>query len=153
MSEAIKLELLAIKSMAEDGLLRAPAVVEWARGNPDSALHGALEWDDQKAAEEHRYNQVRQLIRLHVVTSDGTPQLVSLSFDRAKNGGYRDIDDVLKSRDMSAVMLADALAELERVQSKYEHVKELTAVWEEVKASRRSVRQRSTSAETGATAG
>lgn len=141
MNEKIKTELLQIKAMAEDGLLRAPAVVDWARGNPDSAIHAALEWNDAVAAEEHRFSQVRQLIRLHVVTSDGAPQLVSLSFDRAKKGGYRNVDEVVASRDLSAIMLADALADLERVQAKYEHIKELTAVWTEVKAARRSRRQ------------
>lgn len=137
MSEKIKAELLAIKAMSEDGLLRAPAVVAWARENPESALHGALEWDDPSAAEEYRIHQVRRLISLHVVSEEGVPQLVSLSFDRSKSGGYRDISEVVKSRDLSAIMLADALAELERVQTKYEQVKELTAVWEQVKAARR----------------
>jgi hypothetical protein len=37
-------------------------------------------------------------------------------------------------------MLADALAELERIQAKYERVKELTAVWEKVRSTRRRLR-------------
>lgn len=138
MSEAIKAELLSIKASSDDGLLRAPAVVEWARQNPESALYGALEWNDQEAAEAYRIDQVRRLISLHVVTAEGEPQMVSLSFDRAKGGGYRSVDDVLKSRDMSAIMLADALAELERVRVKYERLEQLTAVWREVKRARRS---------------
>lgn len=137
MNEKIRDELLAIKAQSEDGLLRAPAVVRWARENPESALHGALEWDDPSAAEEYRIYQVRRLISLHVVSEEGVPQLVSLSFDRSKSGGYRDISDVVKSRDLSAIMLADALAELERVQEKYERLKELSGVWAEVKSARR----------------
>ena len=142
MSAAIRDELLKIKEADPDGLLLAPKAVAWAREHPDSALHGALEWDDQKAGQEYRVHQVRQLIRLHVVSEDGAPQLVSLTFDRSGAGGYRAISDVLKSRELTEIMLADALAELERVQLKFSRVKELAAVWEEVEKTRRRSRSR-----------
>ena len=142
MSAAIRDELLKIKAADPDGLLLAPKAVAWAAEHPESALHKALEWDDQVAGREYRINQVRQLIRLHVVTAEGEPQLVSLTFDRAGSGGYRDISDVLKSRELTEIMLADALAELERVQVKYARVKELAAVWEEVGRAKRRTRSR-----------
>ena len=140
MSEQIKIELLSIKEQSDDGLLRPDAVVAWAAENPESAIHGALEWDDAAAAHEYRLHQVRGLIRLHVVNAEGEPQLVSLSFDRAKTGGYRHVDEVAASRDLSAILLKDALAELERVQAKYERVQDLTKVWTEVKAAKRRVK-------------
>lgn len=141
MSEKIRSELLGIKAESSDGLLYAPTVVDWARAHPDSALHGALQWNDTIAAQEYRVWQVRQLIQIHVVTAEGAPQLVSLSIDRKGNGGYRGIDEVVKSKDLSDIMLADALAELERVQTKYARVKELTGVWEQVQQVRRSRRR------------
>lgn len=152
MNAKIKDELLAIKAEAEDGLLRAPIVVEWARNHPESALYAALEWNDEVAAQEFRIHQVRRLISLHVLTEAGEPQLVSLSFDRTKGGGYRDVGDVVKSRDLSAIMLADALAELERVQAKYERVKELIPVWEEATKVRRRRRAAEAPAQAAASA-
>lgn len=137
MSERIKSELLAIKAASPDGLLHPLRAVEWATAHEASALYSALEWDDSVAANEYRVDQVRRLIRLHVVTAEGDPVLVSLTFDRKGNGGYRDIADVVKSRALSDIMLADALADLDRVQAKYERIKELMPVWEAVSAAKR----------------
>lgn len=143
MSEQIKTELLALQTTDPDGLLHAPRAVEWAEQHPTSALHAALEWDDKVAGREYRISQIRQLIRLHIVSDDGVPQLVSLSFDRKAGGGYRKISDVVGSKDMSEIMLADALAELERIQVKFSRVKELTAVWDQVEEVRTRRRRRS----------
>lgn len=137
----IKEELLSIKAESADGLLYAPMVVDWARSHPDSALHKSLEWNDTRAAQEYRIQQVRQLIRVHVIAEDGAPQLVSLTFDRKQNGGYRAVDDVLKNRDLSDIMLKDALDELTRIQTKYQRVQQLTGVWREVEKIRRRGRR------------
>lgn len=125
-------ELLAIKG--EEQMLAPDKVVEWAEANPASALHSKFEWDDVIAAKEHRLNQARALIRLHVVLDDGSPRLVSLSFDRARGGGYRDMSDVLASRDLTSILLRDALAELERVKRRYARVSALAKVWSEIEA-------------------
>jgi hypothetical protein len=137
----VKEELLALRAADASGMLRPAVALAWAKRHPNSALHAALEWDNDTAAEAHRLDQIRRLISLHVVSVEGDPLLVSLSLDRVKGGGYRAIDDVLASRDLSAIMLADALGELERVQAKYSHVRELTAVWEQVRGARRRRRE------------
>jgi hypothetical protein len=62
--------------------------------------------------------------------------------DRKKGGGYRDLNDVLSSKALSMAMLNDALQELERVQIRYQRVKELTAVWEAVGRVRKRSRPR-----------
>lgn len=130
----IKSELLTIQHASTDNILHAGDVVEWARDNPESALHRAIEWNNQKAADAHRLWQVRQLIAVHVVSDDGAPMVVSLSIDRNAAGGYRAISDVAEKPDLREIMLADALAELERVQLKYQRVTELSKVWEEADA-------------------
>lgn len=138
MSAKIKAELLAIQKANRDRMLHASQVVTWARRNRKSALHRQFEWNNTKAANEFRLWQARRLIAINIVTEDGGPQIVSLSFDRTKGGGYRAVSDVLSSRDLSEIMLRDALAELERVRERFQRVKELTNVWTEVKR----VRQR-----------
>lgn len=128
---SIESELLAIKGNKE--MLLAEDVIAWARSHPKSKLHQAIEWDDRKAADEHRLWQARRLIALHITFEDGERKFVSLSVDRTRDGGgYRDIDDVVRDKMLHEIMLADALNELQRVQLKYERLKQLKPVWREV---------------------
>lgn len=121
-----------LEALCGDELLRADDVVSWAKAHPESALHSQFEWDDAKAAHEHRVWQARRLIALHIVTDAGDRRMISLVIDRTKGGGYRAIEDVTASPDLRAIMLADALAELKRVRRKYERLKELSRVFAEV---------------------
>lgn len=127
-TDAIRAELLALK---KKGLVSAREAVEWARKNPRSALHAALNWDDKDAAQEWRVEQVRRLIQVHIIAVDGGRQFVSLSIDRARGGGYRDIDQVKGSERLRDILLQDALDELERVRSHYQSLQELSRVWAE----------------------
>ena len=129
---SIKAELLRLQQADPDNILRPVEVIEWAKDNPDSELYRSLEWDDEKAAHEFRLHQVRTLIQLHVVTENREPMLVSLSIDRKNpGGGYRSVNDVIERPDLREILLEDALAELARVQRKYEAVMTLKSVWEE----------------------
>lgn len=136
----IKSELLALQD--EEGILDPKGVVDWARKHKKSALHGAFTWDDAKAADEYRIWEARRLIRIHIVTDDGEPEFVSLSIDRPGGGGYRSVSDVLSNRNLSDVMLRDALSDLERVRARYARVKELTSVWNEVDKAKRVAKEK-----------
>lgn len=50
-----------LKQLADESRLTPQAVVEQAR-NPTSILHAFFQWDDQKAAQQHRLDQARRLI-------------------------------------------------------------------------------------------
>ena len=130
---SIQEELLAIKGNSE--LLTAEAVVEWARAHPKSDLHNDpifCGWDTKKSAYEYWLWGARRLIALNIVYADGTRQFVSLSIDRTKEqGGYRDIEDVLRNKSLHDMLLHDALQELARVQAKYERLVALKPVWRE----------------------
>lgn len=141
MSKKIKAELMAIQSASRDKMLHPANIVAWAKRNQKSALHRQFEWNNSKAAERYRLWQARQIIQVNVVTEDGRPQLVSLSFDRLGSGGYRSISDVVSDRELSEIMFNDALAELNRVQARFHRVRELTSVWMAIK--RVKTRQRS----------
>lgn len=125
-------ELLALKT--DQGVINPSEVVQWARANPGSRLHGALQWDDETAAGRYRIWQVRALISVHIVDVDGGRKFVSLSIDRSggHSGGYRPINEVMDDEALREVLLKDALEELERVQKRFAKLKELTAVWEEM---------------------
>jgi hypothetical protein len=141
--DTIAAELLALRT--DLGVINPSEVVQWAREHADSRLHGALMWDNDIAAERYRIWQVRSLISVHVVDVDGGRKFVSLSIDRAggHSGGYRPIADVMDDETLRAVLLKDAMDELERVKKRFARLTELAAVWEEVNKAkrRRSVRK------------
>jgi len=141
-TDGIAAELLLLKN--EDGIINPSAAVEWARRHKKSRLHANLEWDDGVAAERYRVWQVRALISVHVVDADGGRRFVSLTIDRKHDGsnGYRSLEDVVARPDLREVMLADALAELERIQTRYKRLTELEPVWAKAEAvrSRRRVK-------------
>jgi hypothetical protein len=116
------------------GLLKPHAVVDAARAE-ESPLHGWFEWDDTAAAEAWRVEQARQLIQVTVTVIETSSQkavsvraLVSLPRDR-QAGGYRVVTTVLGDSELRAEMLADALAELNRVRQRYSTLRELAPVF------------------------
>jgi len=119
-------ELLALKDSA--GKINPTDAVKWAREHTKSHLHAELEWDDSVAGERYRVWQVRSLISVHIVDANGGRQFVSLSIDR-RDGGYRPVADVMANTSLRAIMLSDALADLDRIRNKYQNLQELEKVW------------------------
>lgn len=135
--EIIRSEL---ESLKRDGKVRPVDVVEAAR-DEDSPLHGYFTWDDSEAANQYRLEEARRLLRVFVVTElrevGDTRAYVSLTTDRrAEGGGYRILADVMDSEELSAQMLADAMADLARVQQKHRAIKRLAKVWESIDEAR-----------------
>ena len=123
-------EILALKS---GDLIQPVALVEWARRHKDSLLHREFEWRNGKAAHEYRLIQARRLIVLHVQTEDQRPVVISLIRDRVQpGGGYRKIEQVMSIADMRREALGMALAELRRVRDKYNYLKELACISQEI---------------------
>lgn len=129
-TQAITAELEALRT--KDGLINAITAVKWARRNRRSALHAYLEWDDAVAAEKHRVDQIRNFIQVNIVDAVGFRRYVSLSIDRKPGGGYRETREVLSRQDLRAVMLDDALDDLDRLRRLYEPLRELSPVWNAV---------------------
>jgi hypothetical protein len=138
--DQIEAELHAIAAR-HGNILRPADVVEAAR-DTESALHACFEWDDTVAAEQHRLWQARQLIRVVVIPCPQVGQdmrvFVSLAEDRHKSGGgYRMMVDVLADKAKRGALLAEALAELKRLQAKYGGLEELAKVWKAVAKAQR----------------
>jgi hypothetical protein len=117
-------------------VLRPEDVVSFAQ-DETTALHREFEWDDTKAAAEHRLWQARQVIRVTVTTlpspySDDTPirAYVSMPSDRVQpGGGYRSFEDVMSSDELRAELLRDALSEVKRWKRKHDRLKELSPIF------------------------
>jgi hypothetical protein len=137
---SIRDELLEIKGDSE--LLQPETALDWARDNPESDLHRAITWDVEEAAQAHRLWEMRRLIAIHIVSVEGHRETISLSIDRKRQGGgYRMIDDVIPVVDLRECMLNDALADLSRLQAKYERLTELAQIWVEAERLRRERRR------------
>ena len=130
------------------GILQPQAVVEAARVKT-SPLHSQFDWENSEAAHKWRLHQARNLIRVTVewltIPGQTTPvevrPFVSLTPDRkAEGGGYRETVAVLSRKETRDQLLADALAELQAIESKYACLTELAKVFEETRKARAIVR-------------
>jgi hypothetical protein len=125
-------ETLAAMEVKPGDFHRAPDVLDAAR-HPDHKLHPAFEWDDGKAAELHRLNQARGILRsiavvivrnnertkrpmyVHVTDEDG-PRYV--------NSNLVATDDKLKRSGMD-----EALQLLNSIRKRFEFIEELGPVF------------------------
>lgn len=120
-----------VKSLErEDGRLLPSDVVEAAR-DPRSVLHSHFEWDDSKAAHEHRLAQARALIR--TIKVEVTVRSVPLSVvgyvrdpsAETKESGYRNIFSVRSDDDAARAAIVD---EMKRVASAARRARMVAAV-------------------------
>ena len=128
--------------VANEGILRAQDVVDAARAE-ESPLHDWFEWDDSVAAENHRRQQARELIRVYVkVEKRDTPETrayVSLESDRrSPGGGYRSVSDVFTNPERRAELLTQALREASLWRTKYKALEELAGVFDAIEAAQQT---------------
>lgn len=132
--DAIRAELERLKS---GGVIRPVDVVEAAR-DEESPLHDWFQWDDDEAAHQFRLLQARNLLRVYVnvePSKDSEPvrAFVSLTSDRAKEGGgYRALAEVMGDDAMREQLLRDAFVQFRNMQKRYQHLKQLSKVWDAV---------------------
>lgn len=119
----VKQELLDLRD--DEGTIHADRILDWAEANRESRIASQLEWDDTKAAREFRLSQVRRLIAVHVCDAENNRSTVNLRFDRSNGGGYRDLETVMNNSQMRGQALADALADLRRLEQRYDYLSEL----------------------------
>lgn len=124
---------LAAAADAAGRPLQAAEVVEAARPK-NSPLHSHFEWDDSAAAAEHRLNQARQLIRLHIQYEPRIGRtcraLISVPSDRDHGGGYRGTPAVLDSPRFRAEVLDEALTKLANMRNNYSYLPELSPLFD-----------------------
>lgn len=130
-------ELEKIRKRNKGGLLQPKAVVDAAR-DEDSPLHRYFEWDDSKAADQHRLQQARELIvRVTVIRDDVSPEpfqaYVSLPSSRTrKNGGYSSTAQVMTTAAMREEMLQSAVEYFQYGKERYARLNELGDLFNEI---------------------
>lgn len=95
-----------LKELEVDNRIEPQAVVDKAR-SPDSPLYSFFEWDDTKAAAQHRLLQARQLIRrvkVEVIIRDVPMDVIKYVRDPDDVTGYRNIRMVNQEEMMRRVV-------------------------------------------------
>lgn len=125
---------------AQGGDISPESVVDAAR-NSRSPLHGGFEWDDTVAAESHRRDQARTMIRSLVVTYADAPRAPArvyevvmrpASAEEKPRRFYSSTEEVLADPDARAQLLSRVLKELVALRTRYKQLQELSVVWREV---------------------
>lgn len=115
------------------GFLKPADVVSEAQ-HPESVLHPYFEWNDTKAAHEHRLEQARKLIRVSVTILPGAEDYgpirayVKLNDDNP-NQGYRASTEVLSDTHNRKRLLDQALKEMATFRNKYRVLTELAEIF------------------------
>lgn len=127
-----------------EGVLTPAAVVEASR-EAAAPLHGDFTWDDERAAELHRQNEARSMIRSLVVvyrhpeTKKEIPtrrevSLVRLTGDVANARRYVPVQGVLDDPAQRKALVDQARRELVSWANRFREVQELAGVMEAIDA-------------------
>lgn len=127
--------LETLQGLVKDGQIKPEDVIETAR-DEESPIHNNFEWDDTKAAQEHRLWQARQLITYKFKVEDSKEQQfynVRVVVNDVPVQGYFTKEKILSNKDMYLQLLKEAVSEIKYWEKKYKEVKELKGVIDEVK--------------------
>jgi len=119
------------------GELRPQHIVESAKWTR-SPLHNYFDWDNESAAEKHRIDQARQMVRsifLVVETPEGpreTRAFVSVTSNIEDGKRYVDVATALTTKDYRSQIIDEALRAVKTWRAKYRDYKELTPIFKAI---------------------
>lgn len=126
-------ELASIERKA--GELTPAVVLERAR-SANSSLYDHFEWDDSKAAEQHRLGQAGELIRSITIdvsrsnVEPAKPTRAFVSVERRGERSYVGVQTAMSDVDLRRQVLERAWAELASFRTRYADLRELAGVFE-----------------------
>lgn len=122
--------LETLQGLVKNGQIKPEDVVEVAR-DENSPIHNNFEWDDTKAAQEHRLWQARQLITYKFKVEGNKEQQfynVKVVVNDVPVQGYFTKEKILSNKDMYLHLLKEAVSEIKYWEKKYKEIKELEGV-------------------------
>lgn len=99
-----------------------------------SEMHKLFEWDDKKAAEQHRLHQANMIInslRVTIIENEETEPITVSAFvntSKRKDKTYINIVRAMGDQETRAAVLNDALRELSFFREKYKNLSELSGI-------------------------
>ncbi len=138
MNEQVQKEIARLTKRAPGGLLHAEDVYEYAKDNPESALHNEFEWDVNEAARLYNIERARTLIRTYRLVVPAAEDryvraLISVPSDRVNGGGYRKTQEVLTKDVLRQQVVQEALNKVEALAQEYSFLTELDGLFAELK--------------------
>lgn len=126
------------KIRERNGYVEAADLLEASRAE-NAPLHSCFEWDDDKAAENYRLYQAKDIIRNIVVKVEkadgGEPSavraFVSVTVDKTA-AQYQPINIALDNPDYRQIVLMNALTKLEEFRRTYKDFQELSEVFKAI---------------------
>lgn len=128
-----------VELQADNGERLTPRVVVDAARPDGSPLHPCFEWDDVRAAELHREDQARHIvrcIRVEQPASDNRMEMrrvfvnVIESIDGEDQHGYVSVARVMSDEDLRQQLIVQARKELESFKKRYAELSDLVAITE-----------------------
>jgi len=118
----------AAQGAHQDSTCQAQELVDLAR-DEDSPLHDDFEWDDAVAAELHRCETARAMIRgLAVIVEDGTVEPLFCHIRVGDTSGYMPTRLAIKREDTRECLLEQACRDARAFQNKYAQLEEMASV-------------------------
>lgn len=123
-----------------NGRLDAESVVEASR-DPGAPLHSAFEWDDKRAAEKHRVEEAKYLIRSVEIVVDQnadepTPIRAFVSVMRDEDRSYTSTVHALADPDLRVQVVGAAFKELEAWRKRHAELIEFARVFASIDQAR-----------------
>lgn len=116
-----------------NGPLEPETIVDAAR-DEKSVMHPHFEWDDAKAAVEHRIGQARELVRSLTVdvsrsNLETRPVRAFVNVETGDERGYLSVSQAMSSEDLRKQVLSRAFAELESWRARHAELSELARIF------------------------
>lgn len=125
---------LVAEEIASIGESATPAqIVDMARDN-GTELHKCFEWDDAIAAEKHRLDQARQVVR-HLVIRETVKENkppIRFFFRPEGGAGYQPTQVIVRNQDSYQALLKSAMRDLDALRIKYHSLTELEQVFDAI---------------------
>lgn len=130
-------DALEVIRKKNNGELDPQTVVEAAKSTRNK-LHKMFEWNDTVAANAHRVERARLVMRSIIVERNDTPGIVSRKYEltrskqKPRSQVYAATEDILADPEARAELLQRALGELVSMRRRYSMLQELAIVFRTV---------------------
>lgn len=109
-------------------------VVDVAR-NENNVMHDMFEWDDSIAGEKYRKTQASRIlaaIQVKIIVDNEPNKQVRAFVTTKRDSNFKPIEKVVKNVDQYALLLDKAYRELNYIKIKYENLKEIQELLENI---------------------
>ena len=116
--------------------LTAENLVEYAKENEKSIVHGMLEWDDAVAGEKYRKSQAQRIItniQVEIIKKEEKlPVRAFVKTTKAHNEEFRNIESVVSDAEKYQMLLSKAYAELNATKNRYKELEEIQELLKDI---------------------